>query len=76
VAGDLSPLDEDAANVLSLTRSERILQDHVGRTQDQRRSAYWTRLRQHAAGPVQRQQDLRGVHVALRPGPPLDGVYR
>jgi hypothetical protein len=44
----------------------------------QGRSAYWTRLCRHAAGPGQRQQALRGKHldVALRPGPPPDGVYR
>jgi hypothetical protein len=44
----------------------------------QGRSAYWTRLRRHAAGPGQRKQGLRGEHldVALRPGPPPDSVYR
>ncbi len=44
----------------------------------QGRSAYWTRLRRHAAGPGQQQQALRGEHldVALRQGPPPDGVYR
>ena len=42
------------------------------------RSAYWTRLCRHAAGPGQRQQALRGEHLdgSLRPGPPPDGVYR
>jgi hypothetical protein len=42
----------------------------------QGRSAYWTRLRRHAAGPGQQQQALRGEHLdmALRPGQPPDGV--
>ena len=37
----------------------------------------WKRLRRHAAGQGQRQQAVRGEHldVALRQGPPPDGVH-
>ena len=42
------------------------------------RSASWKLLRRHSAGPRQRMQALRGEHldVALRQGPPPDGVHR
>jgi hypothetical protein len=59
-AVDLPPLDADAANVFS--RIERILQDHVGRTQNPGRSANRIRLCRHAAGPGQQQQVLRRVY--------------
>jgi hypothetical protein len=41
------------------------------------RPASWKRLRRHAAGQGEQQQALRGEHldVALRQGPPPDGVH-
>ena len=46
-------------------------------TQLQGPSSPWKRLRQHAVGQGQRQQAVQGEHldVALRQGPPPDGVH-
>ena len=69
-------------NVLGASAAHSVLhwrrQSPHDSTSLQGRSSPWKRLRRHAAGQGQRQQALRGEHldVALRQGPPPDGVHR
>ncbi len=65
------------ANVLGRAPSMRVSRRQQSPDDSVQLQGEWKRLSRLAAGPGQRQQGLRGEHleVALRQGPPPDGVH-